>query len=382
MSNEQKTKRLQRIIAGCLGSIILLICFGIVKFFDSTPKIIKKDKTTTEKTFDTAANRIDFQEIWRLEIETKEKQLQEQINHLNTIIKNQQKEGDNKIEEMQGLINNLNFEKNKPQSLDLPENTVNSRSEQLKITKLSLNLTKPEEVIVLPSIDSSIPAGSFAEAVLLSGVDATAAVSAGANPRPMLLRLTDLTVLPRKFRTDLVDCHCTASAWGELSSERIHARLVTLSCVERDTGEILEVPVNGYIAGSDGKEGIRGTVASKEGQFLSKSLWGGIFAGIGSTLSPANRATSGGPFLSIGTPEQSSTKDLFKSGFGESTNNSLTKLSEYYIKRAEQIQPVIQISAGQKVDLVFTEGVAIDKTLIRKRIAQKNDVERKEQVGS
>lgn len=382
MSNEQKIKRLQRIIAGSLGSIILLICFVIVKFFDSTPKIIKKDKTTAEKTFDTAANRIDFQEIWRLEIETKEKQLQEQINHLNTIIKNQQKEGDNKIEEMQGLINNLNFEKNKPKSLDLQENTINSRNEQLKISKLSLNLTKPEEVIVLPSIDSSIPAGSFAEAVLLSGVDATAAVSAGANPRPMLLRLTDLTVLPRKFRTDLVDCHCTASAWGELSSERIHARLVTLSCVERDTGEILEVPVNGYIAGSDGKEGIRGTVASKEGQFLSKSLWGGIFAGIGSTLSPANRATSGGPFLSIGTPEQSSTKDLFKSGFGDSANNSLTKLSEYYIKRAEQIQPVIQISAGQKVDLVFTEGVAIDKTLIRKRIAQKNDVERKEQVGS
>ena len=215
----------------------------------------------------------------------------------------------------------------------------------------------------------------------MSGVDATAAVSAGANPRPMLLRLTDLTVLPRKFRSDLVDCHCTASAWGELSSERIHARLVTLSCVERDTGEILEVPVNGYIAGSDGKEGVRGTVASKEGQFLTRSLWGGVFAGIGSALSPANKSAYSGPFLSIGTPNQSSTKDMFRSGFGESANNSLNKLSDYYIQRAEQIQPVIQVSAGQKVDLVFTEGVAIDKTLIRKRIAQKNDIERKEEAS-
>lgn len=381
MSEAQKIKKLQRIIAGILLVTIFLICFCIVKYFDSMPKVFKKGKATSEKTFDTAASRIDFQEIWRLEMETKEKQLQEQINNLNTIIKNQQKEGDSKIEEIQGLINNLSFERNKLQTLELPENTANPKNEQLRITKLSLNLTKKEDSVALPSVDSTIPAGSFAEAVLLSGVDATAAVSAGANPRPMLLRLTDLTVLPRKFRTDLVDCHCTASAWGELSSERIHARLVTLSCVERETGEILEVPVNGYIAGSDGKEGVRGTVASKEGQFLTRSLWGGVFAGIGSTLSPANRSTYGGPFLSIGTPQKASTKDMFRSGFGESANNSLTKLSDYYIQRAEQIQPVIQVSAGQKVDLVFTEGVAIDKTLIRKRIAQKNDIERKEEAS-
>lgn len=381
MNEELKIKRLQRILACSLVFIIGLICFCIVKFFDSTPKVIKKANTTSEKKFDTATNRIDFQEIWRTEIEAKERQLQEQINNLNMIIKNQQQEGDSKIEEIQGLINNLSFERNKLQNLDLPENTI-SQKEPLKITKLSLNLTKQEDIVVLPSVDSTIPAGSFSEAVFLSGVDATAAVTAGANPRPMLLRLTDLTVLPRKFRTDLVDCHCTASAWGELSSERIHARLVTLSCVERDSGEILEVPVNGYIAGSDGKEGVRGTVASKEGQFLTRSLWGGVFAGIGSALSPANKSSYGGSFLSIGTPQQASTKDMFRSGFGESANNSLTKLSDYYIQRAEQIQPVIQVSAGQKVDLVFTEGVAIDKTLIRKRIAQKNDVERKEETGS
>lgn len=382
MSNEQKIKRRQLLVAGCLGVIILLVCFYIVRFFDSTPKIIKKSQTTSEKVFDTAVNRIDFQEIWRADMETKEKQMQEQINNLKTIVTNQQKEGDSKIDEIQGLINTLSFERNKSQNLDLTEANHNPRNEQLKITKLTLNLTKQEDSVILPSIDSTIPAGSFAEAVLLSGVDATAAVSAGANPRPMLLRLTNLTVLPRKFRSDLVDCHCTASSWGELSSERIHARLVTLSCVERDSGEILEVPVNGYIAGSDGKEGIRGTVASKEGQFLSRSLWGGVFAGIGSTLSPANRTAYNSPMLSIGKPEKASTTDMFKSGFGESANNSLSKLSDYYIQRAEQIQPVIQVSAGQKVDVVFTEGVAIDKTLIRKRIAEKNDVERKEQVGS
>lgn len=381
MSNEQKIKRRQRLVAGCVGGAVLIVCFYIVKFFDSTPKIIKKSQASSEKVFDTAVNRIDFQEIWRTDMEAKERQMQEQINNLNTLVKNHQKEGDSKLEELQGLINTLSFERNKAQNLSVAEINPSQRSEQLNITKITLNLTKQEDNVVLPSIDSTIPAGSFAEAVLLSGVDATAAVSAGANPRPMLLRLTDLTVLPRKFRSDLVDCHCTASAWGELSSERIHARLVTLSCVERDSGEILEVPVNGYIAGSDGKEGVRGTVASKEGQFLTRSLWGGVFAGIGSALSPANKTAYSSPMLTIGKAEKASTADMFKSGFSESANNSLSKLSDYYIQRAEQIQPVIQVSAGQKVDIVFTEGVAIDKTLIRKRIAEKNDVERKEQVG-
>ena len=381
MSRDQKIKLLQRLIAGILGAVVLLSCFFIVKFFDSSPKVVAKKEKPIEKIFDTAASRVDFQEIWRQEMEVKSKQLQTQIQNIETLIKNQQKEEGHKLDEVHHLIHNLSFEKNKVQSLEQSTNAAKITTEQFKIAKLSLNLTKQEDVTPLPSIDTTIPAGSFVEAVLLSGVDATAAVTAGANPRPLLLRLTDLTVLPRKFRTDLVDCHCTASAWGELSSERVHARIVKLSCVERDTGEILEVPAEGYIAGSDGTEGIRGVVVSKEGQFLTRSLWGGVFAGIGNSLSPANRAAQSAPFLSIGTPQKATTSDMFKSGFGESANNSLNKLSDYYIQRAEQIQPVIQVAAGQKVDLVFTQGVAIDKTLIRKKIAEQNDAERKEQVG-
>ncbi len=381
MNNEKKIKLLQRIIAGCLGSMVLLSCFFIVKFFDNSPKVVQKKEKPAEKIFDTVANRVDFQEIWRSEMEAKANQLQAQIKNMENVIKNQQQEGEHKLDEVHSLIHNLSFEKNKPQDLEQGSGSPKITAEQFKIAKLTLNLTKQEDFTPLPSIDSTIPAGSFVEAVLLSGVDATAAVSAGANPRPVLLRLTDLTVLPRKFRTDLVDCHCTASSWGELSSERVHARIVKLSCVERDTGEILEVPAEGYIAGSDGIEGIRGIIVSKDGQFLTRSLWGGVFAGIGSSLSPANRAAQGGPFLSIGAPQKTTTGDMFKSGFGESANNSLNKLSDYYIQRAEQIQPVIQVPAGQKVDLVFTEGVAIDKTLIRKKIAEKNDIERKDQVG-
>ena len=36
--------------------------------------------------------------------------------------------------------------------------------------------------------------------------------------------------------------------------------------------------------------------------------------------------------------------------------NAFDKLADYYIKRAEQLQPVIQVNAGRVVHIVFTKG--------------------------
>ena len=40
-------------------------------------------------------------------------------------------------------------------------------------------------------------------------------------------------------------------------------------------------------------------------------------------------------------------------------SSALDRLSQYYIDRAEQLQPVIQVAAGQVVDIVFTQGTFI-----------------------
>ena len=61
-------------------------------------------------------------------------------------------------------------------------------------------------------------------------------MTAASDPRPMLLRLIDPGTLPRRFQSDLKDCHCTASAYGDLSSERVYARLEKLTCIERTSG--------------------------------------------------------------------------------------------------------------------------------------------------
>lgn len=216
----------------------------------------------------------------------------------------------------------------------------------------------------LKTVETTIPAGAFAKTVLLSGLDASSAMSASSDPRPMLLRIIDHGTLPRRFQSDLKDCHCTAGAYGDLSSERVYARLEKLICVERATGEIIETQVAGYVAGSDGKAGIRGVVASKDGQFLARSLMGGIFSGLSNVANPQNRRAQVNPFVG-GVPGAGaqmagpSIGENFMSGMSSGATTALDRLSQYYIDRAEQLQPVIQIAAGQVVDIVFTMGTFI-----------------------
>ena len=221
----------------------------------------------------------------------------------------------------------------------------------------------------LKTVDTTIPAGAFAKTVLLSGLDAAASMNASADPRPMLLRLIDHGTLPRKFQSDLKDCHCTAGAFGDLSSERVYARLEKLTCIDRKTGEIIETQVAGYIAGSDGKAGLRGIVASKDGQLLTRSLIGGMFAGLSNVANPQNRQMMGNPFLPGGDNiKPPSLGEQFGSGMATGASSALDRLSQYYIDRAEQLQPVIQIAAGQVVDIVFTEGTFIGSQNTREAI--------------
>ncbi|KAB2835074.1 MAG: hypothetical protein F9K49_04285 [Caedimonadaceae bacterium] len=233
------------------------------------------------------------------------------------------------------------------------------------IQKFSLNLTDNLKNRKLKTVETTIPAGAFAKTILLSGLDASSAMNASSDPRPMLLRIVDYGTLPRRFQSNLKDCHCTASAFGDLSSERIYARLEKLTCVERTTGEIIETQVAGYISGGDGKAGIRGVVAYKDGQFLTRSLMGGFFAGLSNVANPQNRQSQVNPFYPGSLPtigaqvSPPGVGSMFASGMASGATTALDRLSQYYIDRAEQLQPVIQVAAGQVVDIVFTEGTFI-----------------------
>ncbi len=205
-----------------------------------------------------------------------------------------------------------------------------------------------------PHINSYIPAGTYAKAVLLSGVDVSAGVSSQSSPKPVLLRLINKGSLPNRAVGKMKECRIIAAAYGDLSSERAYMRLEKLSCVETD-GHVIETDVDGYISGEDGKNGVRGNVVLRDTEVLTRGFMGGLLSGLGKAASSSFSSTSVSPFGSVNTSNAKGA-DIFKQAGAQGAGDAFELMAKYNIQRAEQYQPVIQISAGRTVDVVFHSG--------------------------
>ncbi|MFC3314393.1 TrbI/VirB10 family protein [Falsigemmobacter intermedius] len=116
--------------------------------------------------------------------------------------------------------------------------------------------------------DVQIPAGSILSAYLLTGLDAPTGTRAQQSPVPVLMRIKKEAILPNHAWADVMDCHLLGSAYGDLGSERVNIRGETVSCILRDN-TAAEGSVRFFVAGEDGKNGIKGTLVSRSGRILA-----------------------------------------------------------------------------------------------------------------
>ncbi|MDB5862125.1 MAG: traB, partial [Ramlibacter sp.] len=205
------------------------------------------------------------------------------------------------------------------------------------------------------TIDTYLPV-SFTRGILLGGLDAPTGGQSQTNPHPVLIRLSDNSVLPNRFRAEYRECFVIAAGYGDISSERAYLRTETLSCV-RDDGSTLEVKIQGSVYGEDGKVGMRGRLVTKQGQILANALLAGLASGLGQGLATASTTVSASTFGTIAT---SSGSQAYRAGLGNGAGRALDRLAQYYIKLAEQTFPVIEVDAGRTIDVVITKGVRID----------------------
>ena len=215
-----------------------------------------------------------------------------------------------------------------------------------------------------------VPAGSYAEAVVLAGADASAGVQSQGDPRPVLLRLTSpaygAAVDGMAETTDVEGCTITGAAYGDLSSEKVYVRLQTMSCAGVVFGTVIETPVSGFVAGA-GKAGVRGAVVSREGALVQRAFLAGLFSGFGESASQAFRpqaVLAGGGTASFANTDLD---DIGRAGIGSGAGTAGRELGDYLIRRAEQYQPVIQLAAGTAVTVVFLEGAWIDGRISESR---------------
>jgi conjugal transfer pilus assembly protein TraB len=204
-----------------------------------------------------------------------------------------------------------------------------------------------------------IPSGAFTRAILLGGLDAPTGGQAQRNPQPVLLRLVDNAVLPNHFRSRIKECFVVGAGYGDVSSERAYIRTESLSCVTRD-GAAIDVPIKGYVAGEDGKAGMRGRLVSKQGQLLANALLAGVASGIGHAFQQSSSTMSISPLGATTTVDPGK---QFEAGFGTGVGRALDRLAQYYISLAEKVFPVIEVDAGRTVDVVITQGVSLQGSL-------------------
>jgi len=164
--------------------------------------------------------------------------------------------------------------------------------------------------------------------------------------------------LPNRHRFDVRECFTIVSGFGVLSTERAQLQTITISCV-KESGEVIESKMEGYVVGEDGKVGLRGRLVTKQGQLLAKSFAAGFFSGIGQALSPLSVPqlnTSPGSTAQYQAPNLS---QVATSATAQGLQRTARDISKFYLDMASEMFPIIEIDAMRRVTVILTKGVEL-----------------------
>ncbi|MGL6029916.1 MAG: TrbI/VirB10 family protein [Legionella sp.] len=203
--------------------------------------------------------------------------------------------------------------------------------------------------------DNYVPSGTFANAVILGGADADASVNGERqNNGVMLFKIVSDGVLPNNQRSHLKGCFVTGSTYGDISSERAYVVLDKLSCAQQDR-PLLDKSVTGW-AFFAGKAGIKGKATMRDGKIMA---WAGVSGALSGVAQAAQAAQSIQNITPYGaTSILPSNRVAGFAGLG-GTSKAADQLSNYYIRRAEQYHPIIQVGSGNLVNIVFKDGFSL-----------------------
>ena len=120
---------------------------------------------------------------------------------------------------------------------------------------------------------------SFMRGTLLTGVAAPSIAAAKNAATPMLFKINNLAILPNSVRADLKGCFVVAEGTGDLSTERVKTRLLTLSCVTQQGVSIIDQEVKGFVVDADGQVDLKGQPVAKMGMHLARVGLAGLLGG-------------------------------------------------------------------------------------------------------
>jgi conjugal transfer pilus assembly protein TraB len=327
------------------------------------------------KPVDLPADKMNPQDIWMSRLESQNMLFDQKLKYLEEIIletKKQEKESEKEKRQLQQEISRLRSEliavKEAPPPPIIPTDPLLGPPPPEFCCPPLIEFVIEEPPKVIGNVNFAIPAGTTVKALLVSSVDADCGVFSINDPIPIKLRILDDGHLPKCVDVRLKGGIIIGSAYGNLSSERVYMRIERLTQVNRD-GDFVETEVAGYITGEDGKYGVRGTVVDKSSKIIANAAISGIFSEGGQILQAAVGRYRIDNYLNA----NQAVNDPFIPGACNGACNAFDMLADYYIRRAEQIEPVIQITAGRIVDVTFTHGAAIGDLHMKDKIREVRD---------
>lgn len=217
---------------------------------------------------------------------------------------------------------------------------------------------KPVEPVGQKAGEIYIPAGSLLSGVLLTGVDAPTGMQSKRDPIPALMRVKHEAILPNRFRSDVKECFVIFGATGDLSTERALLRAETLSCIRQDGG-VIEVAIDAYAMGDDGKAGIRGRLVSRNGSLVAKAAFASFAEALSQVFRPVaiqGFNTAPGQRTQFQAPDASEALEAAGyAGFG----GAMRRLSEYFVDLADEIVPFVEVDAARQIEAVLLKGVTL-----------------------
>jgi len=240
-----------------------------------------------------------------------------------------------------------------PSSKETPnvENKVESKNTSTK-NQIQTPDAENKKVLILPP-------GAVIKARLISGVRAPTLTKAVNEPQPVLLKVTDLAMLPNHAKTNIKDCVIKGEAKGDLSTETVQIRTNFLSCTTND-GEVLVSQLFGTVTGGSGSNGIAGEVVSKQGALLGRSLIAGFVNGFANVANNQYQNTLTSTSGTLTTSNVNSTSDMAKSGAYGGLASAGNEMSKFYMEMVKQIEPSIEIKPNIDVDVIVTDTSKIE----------------------
>jgi conjugal transfer pilus assembly protein TraB len=192
----------------------------------------------------------------------------------------------------------------------------------------------------------TLPVG-FMKARLLVGINARSGEFGQNNPQQLVFRVQAPAQLPNKMKMDLAGCFAVANAFGDMSSGRIEALPVSLSCITHKGKYIAEAnDLKGFVQDRDGKRGLDARVVSRARHLLAASVFARSVEAFGSLGVAQGMVTSNSALGSVQTVDNDK---LVQTALAKGAEGGASDLSEYLLDLAKQTHPVMEHGAGKAV---------------------------------